>query len=353
MKKSTIAILCVIALCCFHSCKKSEAKSVSFYHWKTKFSIAEPEWEILKKANSEKLYLRFFDLVYDRVENQVFPTATLQMKEGDTVGALQIIPVIYITNEVFEKEKDPSQLKFIVDETLKKILRLKTRYFDNTVNFPEIQIDCDWTVGTKNAYFTFLEDLQNSEVLSQFHTNSNENPIKFSATIRLHQVKFPEKTGIPPVDSGTIMFYNVGDLGSMDETNSILNLEKTEAYLSRLNEYPLPYNVAMPVFEWGVLYRDGQLAGILSDYSEQQLSENFIAAKENNWFVATTDTYINGYFIYKGDKLRLEKFSFSDFKNLYKMVSTASNRDNFVILYHINSPILQEIHIDELLETIR
>ena len=349
MKKSATTIFCFIILFCIQSCKKNEVKDVSFYHWKTKYSISDSEKELLKKANSEKLYLRFFDLVYNREENRVFPTATLQMPNKDSSETLQIIPVIYITNEVFEKETKPSQLKYTADETLKKILRLKSEYFDEGVEFPEIQIDCDWTLGTKEAYFMFLEEVQKSEVLKRFGNNS----IKFSATIRLHQVKFFEKTGIPPVDSGTIMFYNVGDLSTMEETNSILNLEKTSSYLSRLHEYPLEYNVALPIFEWGVLYRDNQLAGILTDLNDEQLSENFAASKEKNWFTATTDTYIGGNFIYQEDKLRMESITLSDFKKLRKLISKAAGRDYSVILYHINSPILQKIDLDELLQTIR
>ncbi|WP_026452504.1 hypothetical protein [Aequorivita capsosiphonis] len=349
MKKITAFIFCFIALCVLQSCKQSEAKSVSFYHWKTKYSIAEPERDLLKKANSEKLYLRFFDLVYSQEENRVLPTATLQVPRVDSILTLQVVPVIYITNEVFQKETKPSQLKFIADQTLRKILRLKEKHFKKNTNFPEIQIDCDWTVSTREAYFTFLEELQKSELLSQFE----RNPIKFSATIRLHQVKFPEKTGVPPVDKATIMFYNVGDLGSIEETNSILNIEKTSSYLSRLHKYPLEYNVALPIFGWGVLYRDNQLVGILSDIDEKQLTENFTVSDKENWFVATTNTYLNGSFVYKGDELRKENVTLSDFKKLQKMVSKAAGREYSVILYHINSATLQNLDINELLETIR
>ncbi len=352
MKKIATVILCCIILFCFQSCKKSEAKSVSFYHWKTKYSIAKPERELLKKANSEKLYLRFFDLVYNQEDNRVLPTATLQMSEIDSTLALQIIPVIYITNEVFEKETRPSQLKYVADQTLRKILRLKEKHFNENTDFPEIQIDCDWTVSTREAYFSFLEELQKSELLNDFGRDPNK-PIKFSATIRLHQVKFPEKTGVPPVDQATIMFYNVGDLGSIEETNSILNIEKTSAYLSRLHEFPLEYNVALPIFGWGVLYRDDQLVGILSDIEEKQLNENFKASDGENWFIATSETYINGSFIYKGDKLRMENVTFSDLKKLQSIISKAAGREYSVVLYHINSSTLQNLDINELLETLR
>jgi hypothetical protein len=348
MKNSTTALL-LIVLFCFQSCKKAEAESVSFYHCKTKYTVNETERNLLKKANSEKLYLRFFDLVYNQEENTVLPTATLQIQDKDSVLGLQIVPVIYITNEVFEKQTKTSQLEYIAEQTLRKILRLKTKHFSENTVFPEIQIDCDWTVGTKEAYFSFLEELQKSKLLDQF----GGEPLKFSVTVRLHQVKFVEKTGVPPVDEVTIMFYNVGDLGSVEETNSILNIEKTALYLSRLKEYPLQFNIALPIFGWGVLYRDGQLAGILSDLGTEQLSEFFTASDSENWFVANEDTFIAGSFVYKGDKLRMEDVTFSEFKKLQNIILKAAGGDYSVILYHINSSTLQKLNTDELLETLR
>lgn len=352
MRTIAASILFLILSFGLQSCTNKEVEDVSFYHWKTNYEITDTEQEMLNKAKSKKLYLRFFDLVYNSERERVFPTATLQMdtekKQANASSFKEVIPVIYITNEVFLKTSNRKEINNIASQTLRKIFRLKAEYFKEGIAMPEIQIDCDWTRATKGSYFYFLEALQSPKLWK----NIGEPPVDFSATIRLHQVKFPDKTGVPPVNSGTIMFYNVGDLSLVEETNSILNLDKTTSYLSKLHEYPLAYNVALPIFGWGVLYRDDQLVGILSDVDEELLSQFKVSDKEN-WYEAKADTYINRTFVYKGDKLRVEDVSLSDFKELHKIVSKAAAKDYDVVLYHINSNTLKNTDIDAYLEILR
>lgn len=355
MRRILLFAFCFTLFLSFQSCKDKavEVKDISFYHWQTNYAIAESEQKMLDKAKSKKLYLRFFDLVYKSNSQRVYPTATLQMdkemQEALVSSNHEVIPVIYITNEVFQETNYTDALDELASQTLKKIYRLKSQYFKAGLTMPEIQIDCDWTLRTKDAYFYFLEALQNPALWNKI----GATPVDISATIRLHQVKFPEKTGIPPVASGSIMFYNVGNLRSLEETNSIINIEKTASYLSRLQEYPLAYNVALPIFGWGVLYRDGKLAGILSNVNEEQLTTQFVPLDKNNWYEAIVDTYINRTFVYKGDKLRVEDVNLSDFKKLHKIISKAAIKDYDVVLYHINSNTLKNTDIDAYLEVLR
>ncbi len=62
----------------------------------------------------------------------------------------------------------------------------------------EIQIDCDWTERTRNAYFQLLTALKREPFL--------QGKI-LSATIRLHQVKYVQRSGIPPADRGRVCFF--------------------------------------------------------------------------------------------------------------------------------------------------
>ena len=98
----------------------------------------------------------------------------------------------------------------------------------------EIQIDCDWTDSTRNRFFRFTRTL--GKLAHAEHS-------LISATIRLHQIKYFERTGIPPVDRGVLMFYNMGKLAAASERSSIFNTEDAEKYTSRLSQYPLPMDL--------------------------------------------------------------------------------------------------------------
>ena len=63
----------------------------------------------------------------------------------------------------------------------------------------EMQVDCDWTQGSRAAYFALLRALRD-----RLHAQGR----RLSATIRLHQVKCSADTGVP-VDRGMLMAYNL------------------------------------------------------------------------------------------------------------------------------------------------
>ena len=176
-----------------------------------------------------------------------------------------------------------------------------------------------------------------------------DSTLKISATIRLHQIKFREKTGVPPVDKAVVMCYNVGELRDADETNSILNVEKTAPYLKRLNDYPLPFDIALPFYGWGALYRNGDFAGILN---KNRLSENFERTDVEGIFTATSDTYLDKTFVYKGDLLRWETVPLEDLEALTKLIRNSTKRNYSLILYHINSTELINQDIDALLDVL-
>ena len=92
---------------------------------------------------------------------------------------------------------------------------MSLRYFGKTAKV--IQVDCDWTKGTAAIYFDLL--------------NSLKAHYELDVTIRLHQIKYANDTGIPPVDHGTLMLYDTGDMSNMF-ANSILTMDDGRSYIS-------------------------------------------------------------------------------------------------------------------------
>lgn len=57
-------------------------------------------------------------------------------------------------------------------------------------------------------------------------------------------VKYAQKTGIPPVDEVTLMYYNMSSVQDMKTYNSILDNTEGEKYIKGAIEYPLHINIA-------------------------------------------------------------------------------------------------------------
>jgi len=320
--------------------KTSSGKEYSFYHWSTAYHPNEITNELISRGGTFKEYVRFFDLTVNKNSDKVYPVATVQFDENLKLLAQEIIPVVYISNEVFlHKDGNKKNLTKLAQNTAAKIKRIQNKHLIGKVAIKQIQIDCDWTDSTKDNFFEFLIALKKQ--LPGYI---------ISSTLRLHQVKFKERTGVPPVDKVVLMAYNVGDLGNVQEINSIISNKVTAQYLDQLEDYPLPYDVALPLFEWGVLYRDGKLKGLLRDLTPSLLESAFAKAEEENTYKATSDSYINEIFIYKGDDLRVETVNKDKLQELASMIKEASgsNSDYETIFYHINSSLTSKFSSDEL-----
>lgn len=336
-KRLYAAFLKLLLLCLLFSCKENrEPRQItpSFYYWKSSLNLTNFEKQKLDSLKVKTIYLKFFDVDWDEVSKQPLPIAKLKATGKDQLKGFSIIPTVFITNECIQKI-DSSQIKQLSENIYSLIFEIKqTNGFDN---IPEIQIDCDWTAATKERYFQLLKTLK---VKSQ--------KLKLSATIRLHQIKFLTKTGIPPVDRGLLMCYNMGNLKDPATKNSIVETEELKKYIGNLSSYPLPLDVAFPLFDWKVLYRNNVYAGLIEGLPDAAFSSSF-CTRTGNRYLVLKDSLLQGYELHKGDMIRDEQ---SDIKEVLSASSEISkhlkNTPLRVSLYHLDSVILSKYSTHEL-----
>jgi len=291
LKNWTKLLLLVLLI---NSCSDDQNKGPkrAFYHWKTAVTLNESDSLKLDSLGIDRLYIRYFDI--DQYADKLTPLGVVEWKTLPP-GHLDIIPCVYITNRAmrFLPDTGTENLAIHVFSKIQKINAQLGR------DIHEIQMDCDWTLETKDKYFHFLETL---------HTLCESNGWILSATIRLHQVKFATNTGIPPVDRGMLMYYNMGDLKSPLESNSILNLEKAQLYTSDLSQYPLDLDLALPLFSWVVQFRADELEALRSSWNRQDFEgDTLFAPSGDNWFIAQENGLFKGEYILKNDRFRIEE----------------------------------------------
>jgi hypothetical protein len=168
----------------------------------------------------------------------------------------------------------------------------------------ELQIDCDWSEESKSQYFALLERI------------SDKSKWLVSVTIRLHQVKYRERTGVPPVRKGVLMYYNMGRI-SADGSNSIYERSLANRYLDRLSEYPLPLDIALPIFGWGVHIRDQQVIGLLRDVDVETFrSDRRFEMLSAFFFETKTSMFKEGHRFQAGDQIKIESVSREDLEEM-------------------------------------
>jgi hypothetical protein len=297
------------------SCSKNDKPAIAFYYWKTIFKLSETEKEILKENKVTKLYIRYFDIGLQPQTKEPIPISPIRFQEN--VSSFNVVPVIFIQNKVM------LQSNLDVENLAKKAVQLVEEISAvNKIAFREVQIDCDWSLNSKDNYLKFVERFKK---LSQK---------KLSATIRLHQVKYFKKTKIPNVDSGVLMYYNMGSIAP-DSLNSIYDQKIAARYLKSLKKYPLHLDFALPIYSWGVHIRNQKVIGLRSklSFSELQKDENFVQTSAF-FFKVKQSNYKNGVFYEQNDLLKIEAITPEDLKQMAKELGESTAQAPKEIIFY-------------------
>lgn len=331
IKTSYFYILSILSLY-LAGCQQKHNAHTAFYYWKTTFRLDQQQKELLNKTSDNRLFLHFFDVTWNEQLHEAIPNGVIDIRTP--IQQLKVSPVVYITNQTFQnmKVKDSDSLAFKVNKLLNQLVAAQH------INYTLVQIDCDWTVGTREKYFSFLK------AFKRF------NGKQLQATIRLHQIKYPERTGVPPVDKGLLMFYNMGNISAgLNASNSIYNKEDAAAYTGSLTNYRLPLDVALPAFSWAIQIRGAEVVQLygkigLADLAAAQnfepinkgigkIAENVFIYKSRKSF------YIKGIYIKKDDLFKLETMDAGSINQaaaqLTQKLSPLENRN--IIYYELSS----------------
>ena len=333
MKKAVFFLLSLgLAL---SSCNNFSKKSFSFYLWKSRAECSENQNSALKLCHTKNIYLHYFDVDINKDDYKfndpdIYPTYVL--KKVDTkFKDYNIIPVIYITNRSLKEVKNTKKLS---EKISKLIDEISIYHFKKKL--PEIQLDCDWNQSTKNTYFELIEQLKAN--------------YKVSVTIRLHQIKYQKRTGVPPVNKGVLMVYNVGELANENQ-NSILESNIVAQYINEQSSYPLELAVALPIFSQTVLKNNKGKIRLINKVERNKLeSDNIHFTQINkNLYKVNSDTLFSGFYLSKGFKIKLEEVDDDDIIKAYHIIKQSNLETSEVIFYHLDDESIQLVNLKKLI----
>lgn len=325
-----LQLLTLVGLLFITSCHKPEKHPVDFYYWKTNISLGDTEKEYFEKLNSRKLYVRIFDV--DKNDSWIEPKAKIKLFDSGALDA-EYIPVIFITNRTFQDITEYS-LKEAAHNVSELIERICEK--NNLSDVREIQIDCDWTEGTRDAYFTFLSLLK------------QKTGKTISCTLRLHQVKYRETTGVPPVEKVVLMCYATSDPTDVSDKNSILDIPLLKDYTNDINSYPIDFDVALPLYSWAIVTNHLGKIKLLNNVTRSDMDTTFFRQVNNNEFEAKDDFFFQGVYMNKGFTVKTEGISSELLNEAKQYLDEKINKDYNIIYYHLDKPLLERFSIDEL-----
>jgi len=320
------------------SCSKNSNKEITrgVYFWKTNFSLSTSELSWIKETEIQKLYVRFFDVDWNSNLSMAVPVGDVTI-ETKKIDGVEIVPVVFITNRTLTNLPD-SLITELSNNIYNKIFA-KLDLFENPTT-KEIQLDCDWTETTREKYFNLIERIKQLTETSK---------VEITTTIRLHQVKFYEKTGVPPIKRGMLMFYNMSDVSEMRTINSIYDEDVAKRYLVNFDKYPLELDVVLPAFSWSCLFRNGKLKNLINGVKAKELEENLNFVKEDkNIFRAIKECSLKGNYILTGDYVRTEETDFNTTLSAAELVAPhIKNKKISVSIYHFTGEVIKNYGKDQ------
>ncbi|WP_104383458.1 hypothetical protein [Sphingobacterium sp. HMA12] len=325
----------------FNSCSDSKPET-GFYFWKTVFQLDTMEHRALEEINAKSIYTRIMDIDFDPSGVQAIPISPITFSQQFPKGQA-LIPVVFINQRIFS-EIDSLQIRALANKIV-PFVAAKIKQAGKE-NFNELQLDCDWTQSSRDKFFYLLKYLQELPDLKG---------IIVSSTLRLHQVKNTVTSGIPPVKKVTLMCYNMGNLRQFGNQNSILNQQDLNTYLGgTLRNYPMEMDIALPLFQWFVVFRNNSYIGISKYISEQDLNNTalFTHNPNSNLYILTIDLPKAN--LKKGDVVRFEKVTQNDLLQTAKFLrGELKGKKHQIIFYHLDQATLANHGNAELQEIIR
>jgi hypothetical protein len=341
--KKTLLVSVLSILLVSSGCKKNSVIR-SFCFWKTSSYFSQSEDSLSHAMQLQHLYVRFFDVDWNSYKQEPQPIATIRDVDY-RMRNLQITPSIFVSNSVL-LQSDRIQLdslalriqkrtatildnykkaqaqeiayKIVDDNYQKQTGNYRKRLNLDSVatlelskvklNCNEILIDCDWSEKSKKNYFYLLKKIKN-----QFPGYS------IAATIRLWQYKYYKKTGIPPVDKGLLMCYNLTSPTDYKTENSIGTSKEVEQYLTH-NDYQLKLDLALPLYSWSVVFRGNEFKGILSDYDDFVRNTTKFKKITENRYLLQDDILVGDNYLRNGDEIRIEKISDAEIKKIISIL---------------------------------
>lgn len=249
------------------------------------------------------------------------------------------VPVVFITNRTLQKI-DTSQITGLAGKIVRKLDRVKEL---TARPVSEYQIDCDWSESTRQKYFLLLREIKRKIGQAQL-----------SATIRLYQLKYPDKAGVPPVDRGMLMMYNLSNVKDYHVINSIFDLNEARQYFENLKPYPLKLDVVLPDFSWGVVFKDGKFCCLLRDLNDEKASHTSYLMKSTwshggNYYIIKKDTVVNKIYLRYGDLVRVEELNEEELLKAARLSVQAMKCDSMTVsLFDFDESTIYKTSPDEL-----
>ena len=118
----------------------------------------------------------------------------------------------------------------------------------------------------------------------------------------------------------------------LETRNYILDLDLAKKYHYNFDTYPLPLDLALPLYAQATIIRFNSVVGIMEGVRSKELTNHVKALKNNHYEVLKTH-YFKKRLLYKGDILRVDEVSLSMLQKAVENLSKVMKQPKEIIFY--------------------
>lgn len=133
------------------------------------------------------------------------------------------------------------------------------------------------------------------------------------------------------------MCYNMNEIKDGKTINSIISEKTLKNYIDQTEVYPLPLDLALPTYHWGLIFRLGKLTIIINDIDKESIKSFAFRKLSDNLFQADSNFYFNNTYFCKDDVLRIEESKPETLIGCADVLKNSTHHFNEVIFYHLSS----------------
>lgn len=315
-------LLIPILLAAFLPEKAEPVVIPSAFRWRNAYWMEGNEEQAILRNGIQRVYMKLLDIDWNPAHG-AHPVSSVRVpyqwrgyqNSGEWTDKVELVPCIYITNNTFLKISD-AEVAPLAANILRK-LRMECPAVIHGV-----MLDCDWSEKTRKKFFQLTRIMNDSLA------------VPLTATIRLHQYAQPGRTGVPPADRGMLMPYNVGTINAPGSVNSIFDRTVAEPYFTSHKPYPLPLDIGLPAFSWGVQFRKGTFVGILQqEQVYQAMNEGLLSGETHGILRVVSENNKVMPELHLGDEIRTERIMPELVAQVAGLARTAVNSDTLAVAY--------------------
>jgi hypothetical protein len=132
------------------------------------------------------------------------------------------------------------------------------------------------------------------------------------------------------------------------ERNSILDIPTLKSYLRNVNSYPLSFDIALPIFSWGIVTNHLGRIKLINGVTEEMMDSSRFEKIGTDLYRAKDDFFFQGLYINRDFTVKIESISPALLHDTRMFLDKKIKADYDIVYFHLDEQFLKRFRVEDL-----